>query len=167
MLTVAYYRRSSTIQEHSIEMQRFKALQCSIKHSLIIDQEFIDDAVSARQTNIQERKALHQILDLVDQGKVKNLIVYKRDRLARNTLQHLLIYHKLRAQKVNVIFTAEQELSMEYTPIAEFFELILGSMLQREGEQIIHRAHCTNNLSCPKRYQRFVLFSIIVRWTNS
>ncbi|UTW70124.1 recombinase family protein [Anaerobacillus sp. HL2] len=55
MQTVAYYRRSTTLQENSLEMQRYKAFEAATKHHLIIEKEFIDDAISARKTELEGR----------------------------------------------------------------------------------------------------------------
>ena len=41
--TVAYYRSSTDLQEHSIEMQRSKAMYTSLEKRIIIDEEFVDE----------------------------------------------------------------------------------------------------------------------------
>lgn len=82
--TVAYYRSSTDLQEHSIEMQRSKAMYTSLERRIIIDEEFVDEKVSARKHNWRKRPALQQLVAQIEQGIIENLVVYKRDRLARN-----------------------------------------------------------------------------------
>jgi site-specific DNA recombinase len=139
MLTVAYYRRSTTMQEHSIELQKYKAFEAARNHNLIVQKEFIDDAISARTTDINDREKLQELLEYVKNKKVKNLLVYKRDRLARNVIQHLKMYRLLREYDVNVIFTAEEELPMSYSSNGELYEIFIGCMVQLEGKQIHER----------------------------
>ena len=51
--TVAYYRSSIDSQENSIGMQQNSVLTCSIDMALIIDEEYIDEAVSARKVSLK------------------------------------------------------------------------------------------------------------------
>lgn len=138
MKTAAYYRRSTDIQRNSIETQRQKAIECSIKTMNLIEEEYIDDAISGK-LSINERPNLKRLLQDIENGVVTKVLVYKRDRLARNALQYLDIYHLLKEKKVEVIFTADNELPLQYTPVGELFELIMAGIIQREGEQIVER----------------------------
>lgn len=137
--TVVYYRRSTNIQEHSISMQEHKAFQKARELKLIIDDAFLDDAVSGRKTQIDQRQELNKLLEQVKQGKIETLLVYKRDRLAREVMQYLEIYETLKRHNVKVIFTADNEPPMMDGPAGKLFELLLGAMIQREGEQIVER----------------------------
>ncbi|EKN63045.1 recombinase family protein [Schinkia azotoformans] len=139
MKTVAYYRRSTNIQENSIEMQRQMARNLSYQKALLIDEEYVDDAVSSRKKTIKERQALQRLLIEIEKEKIQTLFVYKRDRLARNALEYLEIYHLLREKKINVIFTAENEVPIQYSPAGELIELLMAGVIQREGEQIVER----------------------------
>ncbi|WP_078549305.1 recombinase family protein [Litchfieldia alkalitelluris] len=139
METVAYYRRSTTMQEHSIELQRYKAFEAAKNHHLIVEKEFIDDAISARKTSIDEREQLSNLIELIKDKKIKNLLVYKRDRLGRNVIQHLKMYRIFREYNVKVIFTADEELPMNYSSNGELYEIFIGCMVQLEGKQIHER----------------------------
>ncbi|WP_017754229.1 recombinase family protein [Calidifontibacillus oryziterrae] len=139
MRTVAYYRRSTNIQENSLEMQRQMARNISYHKALLIDEEYIDDAVSSRKKTIKERFALQKLLTEIEKETVHTLLVYKRDRLARNAIEYLEIYHLLREKKINVIFTAENEVPIQYSPAGELIELLMAGVIQREGEQIVER----------------------------
>ncbi|QOY36494.1 recombinase family protein [Anaerobacillus isosaccharinicus] len=144
MQTIAYYRRSTTLQENSLEMQRYKAFEAATKNHLIIEKEFTDDAISARKTELEGREQLQNVISLVKQGKIKNLLVYKRDRLARNVVQHIKLYRILREHNINVVFTADEELPMSYSTNGEMYEIFMGVMVQLEGQQIHERIRAKN-----------------------
>lgn len=117
------------------------AVEEASRHSLLIDEDqiYIDEAVSARKTEIQERPSLVRLLSQIEKGSIKTLVVYKRDRLARNIKQHMEIYELLKDRKVNVIFTAANELPLQYSPVGEFFELVIAGFNEREAKQIATR----------------------------
>ncbi|OMD06634.1 recombinase family protein [Paenibacillus odorifer] len=141
MPTALYCRSSIDSQEHSIEMQRTVAYFAAANRATLIDEEhvYIDEAVSARKTKIDERPALTSLVRQIQAGKISTLFVYKRDRLARNVQQHLELYELLKKYKVEVVFSAGNELAMTYTPAGEFFELIIAGFNEREASQIALR----------------------------
>lgn len=139
MKAVAYYRSSTEIQVNSIDMQQHMAFESSIYHVIPIEEEYVDKAVSARKTTISQRAGLKKLLQDIQNGKVSTLFVFKRDRLARKAIEYLEIYELLKEKNVQVIFTAENEIPIYYTPVGKLFEYIMAGMIQREGEQIIER----------------------------
>lgn len=139
MKTVAYYRRSTNIQENSIEMQRQMARNYSYHKALLIDEEFIDDAVSGRKKSIQEREGLSAMLTRIITGDITDILVYKRDRFARNALEYLEIFQILKEKQIKVHFTANNEIPIQYSPAGELIELLMAGIIQREGEQIVER----------------------------
>ncbi|OEF99155.1 hypothetical protein BHF71_09990 [Vulcanibacillus modesticaldus] len=145
MSVAAYCRKSINSQEHSIETQKFLAREAAAKFNLVIDEYYIDDAISAKKTKIDERSSLKRLLDDIESEKVTTLFVYKRDRLARNVEQYMEIYELFKRKNVNVIFTAENEISLQYTPAGEFFELIMAGFNEREVDQIHQRIRETKN----------------------
>ncbi|MEK4038898.1 recombinase family protein [Paenibacillus sp. FSL F4-0122] len=143
MKTVLYCRSSIKSQENSISMQRTISEAVAAQHSLLIDEEYIDTAVSARINDISSRPNLARLLNDIRRGNVKTLIAYKRDRLARNVGQHLKIYEILKKYNVQVIFSASNELPLQYSPAGEFFELVIAGFNEREVNQITHRIRDT------------------------
>lgn len=137
MKTVAYYRSSIDSQENSIGMQQNSVLTRSINMALIINEEYIDEAVSTRKVSLKKRPALQKLLQDINNNDVGTLFLFKRDRLARNVMEYYEIYQILRNKKINVILTAPNEPPVYYTSIGEYLELIMAGMAQREGEQII------------------------------
>lgn len=101
-------------------MQRTISEAVAAQRSLLIDEEYIDIAVSARINKISDRPNLARLLTDIKRGNVKTLIAYKRDRLARNVGQHLEIYEILKKYNVQVIFSASNELPLQYSPAGSF-----------------------------------------------
>ncbi len=135
----AYYRRSTNIQENSINMQQQLAFEKSIEHTLPIDEEYTDDAISARKVSKDNRSRLKQLLKEIAEDRIHTLFVYKRDRLARNSLEYLEIYALLKEKNINVVFTCESELPIQYSIVGELLECVMAGIIQREGEQIVNR----------------------------
>lgn len=135
----AYYRSSTDLQENSIEMQRIKAIDYSIKNRIPIHEEYIDKDVSARKNTIRQRPNMKKLLQEIEAGVVGELIVYKRDRLARNVKEHMELYHLFEKHNVKVHFSSDGEVQMYYSPIGEYLESILGAICEHEGSQIAQR----------------------------
>ncbi|OEF97775.1 recombinase family protein [Desulfuribacillus alkaliarsenatis] len=139
MKTVSYLRNSTNLQKNSIDMQRDTILTRSIEHLLPIDEEYLDEDISARKLSINQRPALKKLLDDIENDNVQTLFVYKRDRLARQKEEYAKIYRLLKDKKIKVIFGASDESPIDYTDVGELFELIRACINEREGNQIIER----------------------------
>ncbi|MFZ3579417.1 recombinase family protein [Virgibacillus sp. DJP39] len=139
MKTVAYLRSSSDLQENSIDTQKYYADECAQKGNLRITTYYKDESVSARKTQISERPDLSKLISEIESGVIENLIVYKRDRLARNVHQYLQAYEIIRTNGVNVYFSAPNEIPLQFSPAGEFFEVIMAGFNEREGNTIAER----------------------------
>lgn len=141
MKTVAYYRNSISKEKQklSIEMQMQHVHEVAAKNRLLIDDEFMDRETSARKKKMEERKGMAQLIEEIKKGRVKNLIVYSRCRLARNVQQYMSLYDLLRQHKVNVIFAADFEFPMMYTAEAELIERIVAAMNQEDAEKLVQK----------------------------
>lgn len=139
MKTVLYARSSIKTQEHSIDMQKALALEKAKTKGILFDDLYLDEAVSARKTGIHERPQLSRLIHDIGNGLVTTVYVYKRDRLARNVVQSMEIFELFRLKQITVVFTADNEIPIQYSPAGEFFELIIAGFNQREANQIIQR----------------------------
>ncbi|MEK4206436.1 recombinase family protein [Paenibacillus sp. FSL R10-2788] len=139
MKTVLYARSSIKSQEHSIDMQKALALEKVKAKGLLFDDLYLDEAVSARKTEIHERPELSRLVHDIENDLVSTLYVYKRDRLARNVVQSMELFELLRSKQIKVVFTADNEIPIQYSPAGEFFELIIAGFNQREANQIVQR----------------------------
>jgi len=140
MRTVAYYRNSQNIyQPNSLKTQRDKAIKYSAKLALPIEAEFIDEDTSAVKNSSERRPGLKNLVEEIEKETVKNLIVYKRDRLARNSVEYMEIYEILKRHNVNVIFTADSEYPMNYSNMGDFVELMMSGLVEHEVTQMKER----------------------------
>lgn len=139
MKTVLYARSSIKTQEHSIDMQKALALEKVKTKGFVFDDKYLDEAVSARKTEIHERPQLRRLVQDIENGLVSTVYVYKRDRLARNVEQSMELFELFRSKQITVIFTADNEIPIQYSPAGEFFELIIAGFNQREANQIVQR----------------------------
>lgn len=143
--TAAYVRNSADIfQENSIKLQEEQAYRCAALNALTIDEFYRDTNTSAKKNAIEERKELSRLLSDIRSGLVGNVIIYKRDRLARNTEEYMEIYENFKAHKVNVYFSAANEFPMHYTPQAFTIEYLLASFAEHEEVQLKERISDTN-----------------------
>lgn len=139
MKTVLYARSSIKTQEHSIDMQKALALEKVKAKGFLFDDLYLDEAVSARKTEIHERPHLSRLIHDIKSGLVSTVYVYKRDRLARNVVQSMEVFELFRSKQITVVFTADNEIPIQYSPAGEFFELIIAGFNQREANQIVQR----------------------------
>jgi DNA invertase Pin-like site-specific DNA recombinase len=124
-------------------MQRYKAIDYCAKNNILLEEDFEDRNVSARKKKIEQRPGLNMLIQQIKAKTVNQIIVYKRDRLARDVEEHLELYNIFKEYNVSVKFTADNEISMVYSPIGEFIESILGAISESEGKQIAERIKAT------------------------
>ena len=90
--TISYYRSSTSLQENSILMQRSRVVHYSMQKKIPIDEEYIDEYISSRKITLLERPAMAKLIKDIEMGIVDRILVYKRDRLARDLSEHLKLY---------------------------------------------------------------------------
>ncbi|QOR67290.1 recombinase family protein [Cytobacillus suaedae] len=145
MRTVAYYRNSNNkYQENSLKTQKSMAFNYSVQKAHPIEEEYEDEDTSAVKNTTENRPGLSRLMKDIEAGTVKNLLVYKRDRLARSSIEYMEIYEFLKNHNVNVHFTSENEYPMIHSPIGEFIELIMSGMVEHEVKQMKERIAGTN-----------------------
>ncbi|MDP9729676.1 recombinase family protein [Alicyclobacillus tolerans] len=134
LLVVVYIRVSTDGQNIAMQLA---AAQDFLK-DVPEDQRLIliDDGVSALKVKMRDRPKLKELLELIRAGKVGTLVVYDRDRLARNFYEYLEIARLLQDQRVNVIFTATNVRPFDQSIVIE----AIGAMFaQVEGQTIVRR----------------------------
>lgn len=100
-----------------------------------------DDDVSANKLSMDERPALQELRLLVKQGLVKLIIVYSRDRLARNFYEYVALVKEFYQYDVKVIFTSAKQ-----PPFSKklSIEALYGIFAQAEAQSISGRRSDTN-----------------------
>lgn len=134
-LYVNYSRVSSAAQ--SLELQQSAAKRYHESQGLTGNEDFVielcDHGVSATTVKMKNRPKLMELSRLIQEGKVKKVIVYKRDRLARDFYEFVEITKLFIKYNVEVIYTASNEPQFRNKLALEAFYGIFGQM---EGENI-------------------------------
>ncbi|WP_281202989.1 recombinase family protein [Cytobacillus kochii] len=89
-----------------------------------------DVGVSATKKKLEERSKMQELLELIRNEKVDTLIVYQRDRLARDFYEYLESILLIYTSKVKVIFTATGHLPFNFNHDLEsgiFSEGVFGA----------------------------------------
>lgn len=139
MNTAAYYRSSTNLQKDSIETQREMIRMFSIQNGYLIEEEYEEPGISARKNSLKERSELQRLIMNIRKGRVKSLLVYKRDRLARKAHEHMELYYLFKKYQVNVKYVADNEKPTSYDAMGEMMELMVAAMNERDGKQISDR----------------------------
>lgn len=139
--TVIYSRQSldKDKQKNSSNVQKAECLKYAQARGWLVHEYFDEGDKSARITSIESRPVLQRLLFDALEGNITRLIVYKRDRLARNVEQYLVILNRLQEANVEIHFAAENEPPIIQGYIGEFVEIILAGLAQQEGENIYRR----------------------------
>ncbi|MCF2647413.1 recombinase family protein [Niallia circulans] len=134
-LTVIYARVSSAAQ--SLELQLSAARRYLESEGLTGKEEFVielcDHDVSATKLKMKDRPKLVELIRLIQEGKVKRVIGYKRDRFARNFYEFVDITRIFIKNNVDVVYTASNEPPFRNKLALEAFYGMFGQM---EGENI-------------------------------
>lgn len=137
--TVAYYRSSSNKQVGSVVTQEMVTQKFAADHALYIDKTYIDDGVSAYRTSVDERPGMVELKNEILQGRVQNLLVNKRDRLARNAVEYLEFLRLCKTNNVNILLTAPQEVQISFQSVGEYIEVLMAGLIQQESETMSSR----------------------------
>lgn len=128
---IGYSRVSSEeqVNNYSLKNQEDKCISYCKEYGYSLLKIFKDEGKSA--TNIN-RPALLEMLEYCrkNKGKVDTLIIYKIDRLSRNTADYLEIKSRLAKSGVNIISITEP---MDNSPAGEFLETILAAQARLDN----------------------------------
>lgn len=120
-------------------MQKTSCLNYAKENGWLIDEVYDEGQSSARKTEIVERPTISRLLRDVQNGMIHRVLVFKRDRLARNVPQYLEILKHLREYEVEVHFSAANEPPLFLGSTGDFLEAILAGISQQEGDNIVRR----------------------------
>lgn len=137
-LTVGYARVSTAQQSeegHSLEAQKRKiATYCDL-HDLELIEVIEDAGLSGK--SIAGRPGIQRVLDMVDTGKVHNVVVLKLDRLARNLKEACEIANLCKAKKAGLHSIYEKIDTSTATGM--LFYHVISAMGEWERETISER----------------------------
>ncbi|MGD6874219.1 recombinase family protein [Sutcliffiella horikoshii] len=135
---VVYTRVSSDQQSLEMQLEAAKPYIKEYNPDEIV--RLNDHGVSALKNKLEQRPALKELLDLIRNDEVDTLIVYQRDRLAREFYEYLEIILLIYTHKVKVIFTATGHLPFNHDIESGIHsEGLFGMLSQIEGMNITNR----------------------------
>ena len=127
------YRRTSTINQSG---ERFKLDKS--EYDLIL----FDRGISGK-IPFNERENGNELIKLVNQGKVKELVVEELSRLGRNTIDVLSTLHYLEENNVNVVVrnmgNLQSTVHGKKNPVWNLITSVMSSLYEMERENILER----------------------------
>ena len=133
---VGYCRISTLMQvdNTSLKDQEEKIRMYAKLHNIVIDEMFIDKAVSGKST---DRPEYDKMMDYVRENDIDMIIVYKNDRIHRSLYNLLAMIYEL--QEYEVALVSVTEMFDTSTPQGMLFLQMLGSFAEFERAIINER----------------------------
>ena len=133
---VGYCRISTLMQvdNTSLKDQEDKIRMYAKLHDIVIDEMFIDKAVSGKST---DRPEYDKMMDYVKENNIDMIIVYKNDRIHRSLYNLLAMIYEL--QEYEVALVSVTEMFDTSTPQGMLFLQMLGSFAEFERAVINER----------------------------
>lgn len=130
---VIYYRVSTEEQARngvSLDQQKKSCQNYADQNSITVDQIFHDDGVSAKTT---KRKGLQDLLAYCTKNhkNIDYVIVYKIDRLSRNSNDYTTMYAMLTKLDIQLVSTVEQ---IDKTPMGKFMGTFMAANAQLDND---------------------------------
>lgn len=135
--TVSYVRVSTQAQVDDgsgLETQKAKIVEFAKEKNLVISKFYRDEGISGA---IKDRPALLDLLSACEAGKVKTILVYKMDRLARELTISLWLESKFKQHDVQVLSVVDPELGDD--PLEKAFRRIAYVFSELERDVITAR----------------------------
>lgn len=138
-MNTAIYLRVSTEEQardgFSINAQKEKLTKYAAANEWRVVDYYIDDGISGK--NIYQRKEIKRLISDVEQGIIKNVLVYKLDRLTRSVKD--LIYLIDLFDKYNCSFNSQTEKIDTSNAVGRMFVKIIGIFAEFERENLAER----------------------------
>lgn len=144
-LNVSYYRTSTNSQDEEMQIAAAHSLMQQMGLSNVL--ELNEHGVSANTVPLRQRQKLNILLNLIKEGRVNHLLVFARDRLARDPYEYNEIQKTIRKHGVKIIFTMENAVPFQED---EGMELLLSVFARYEGQQIRQRTYETSKQFPPR-----------------
>lgn len=149
---VIYIRVSSKeqLEGSSLEIQERVCTDYAIRNSYEIEKVFVEKGESAKTT---DRTELKKLIDYVVKNAktLEAVLIYKIDRLARNTLDHAQL--KLLFNKYGLKLLSATE-NLEDTPVGRLIENQLAGFAQFDNE--VRAERCRNGMMAAVKAGRYV-----------
>ena len=138
-MQTAIYCRVSTEEQategFSIHAQKDKLTKYANINDWDIVDYYVDDGISGK--NLTERPEVTRLIEDVKKGKIKNVLIYKLDRLTRSVKD--LIYLIELFDKNNCTFNSQTEKIDTSNAVGRMFVKIIGIFAEFERENLAER----------------------------
>jgi site-specific DNA recombinase len=142
---VAIYYRTSKISKNDSRMQKAICKDYCKRKNIKLFKEYQDSAISGL---VKNRPALKELLQDIDQNKIKKVIVYKIDRLGRESVYLNELFSLF--EKKNVELSSASQNFDTKTPEGIFFFKMLTLLSEFESKIASRRAidgrRCLKNI---------------------
>lgn len=139
MINTAIYIRVSTEEQanegFSINAQKEKLRKYAEINDWNIVGYYLDDGISGK--NIKDRPAVQRLINDVKEGKVKNVLIYKLDRLTRSMKDLLYLIDLF--EEYNCTFNSQTEKIDSSNAVGRMFIKIIGIFAEFERENLAER----------------------------
>jgi len=137
MAVIGYVRVSTQEQTEgvSLDAQRQKIKSYCGLHQLELKRIIADEGLSAK--NMRGRPSAQELLALIERRAVDGLVMYKLDRLFRNTKDAITVAEL--CQKKGVALHSISEKINTETAFGEFFFTLMAALAQLERKQVSER----------------------------
>ena len=138
-MQTAIYCRVSTEEQategFSIHAQKDKLTKYAESNDWDIVDYYVDDGISGK--NLTERPEVSRLIEDVKKGRIKNVLIYKLDRLTRSVKD--LIYLIELFDKNNCTFNSQTEKIDTSNAVGRMFVKIIGIFAEFERESLAER----------------------------
>ena len=126
---IAYLRVSGQgqVDGDGFERQRSAISRFARSTRLHVAEEFRDEGVS-RTRELENRPGLAAIMDRVEDGEIRTVIVERADRLARDLMVSEVILDRFRLAGVRVLTADGQDLTADDDPTRKLIRQVLGAV---------------------------------------
>ena len=139
MLQTGIYVRVSTDEQaqegYSIRAQEEKLRDYARLKDWLVYKIYIDDGISGK--NIKDRPAINEMISDIEDGKVKNVLVFKLDRLTRSVADLISLIELFNGHEC--AFNSLTESIDTHSATGRMFIKILGIFAEFERENIAER----------------------------
>lgn len=109
-MRAAFYARHSTAKQN-IETQRAFVEKFIVAYECTkIDDEYLDENVSARKNKLEDRQSLMKLINDISTNKFDLVVVYQQDRLSRDPSEHLFLRSLFNQANIPIVVASSHTL---------------------------------------------------------
>lgn len=146
---IAAYGRYSTGEQSkgvSMELQESKIRAYCQLNDLELVEMIKDEGISGKET--KNREGFKRLMELIDSKAVDGIVIYRLDRLFRNTLEAL--QYSNRFEKLGVALHSVLEQLNTATAVGKFYFTLISSLAELESNTTSERVRATHKIKKAK-----------------